>query len=104
MNRYVYLIFSIIVMAVVTYVIRALPLTVFKKKIESPFIKRFLYYIPYSVLAAMTIPAVFSSTETPQGSIAGFIAAVIMAAMGKSLPLTAAAAVAAAFIAELIIK
>lgn len=102
MNYYVYLILSILIMALVTYVIRALPLTVFRKKIESPFIKRFLYYIPYSVLAAMTIPAVFSSTETPHGSIAGFIAAVIMAASGKSLPLTAAAAVLAALITEFI--
>lgn len=103
MNRYAYLILSILIMAVVTYVIRTLPLTVFKKKIESPFIKRFLYYIPYSVLAAMTIPAVFSSTDTPQGSVAGFAAAVIMAAAGKSLPLTAAAAVAAALVVEFLI-
>lgn len=102
MNHYAYLILSILIMALVTYAIRALPLTVFKKKIESPFIKRFLYYIPYSVLAAMTIPAVFSSTGTPQSSIAGFIAAVIMAAFGKSLPLTAAAAVATALVTEFI--
>lgn len=98
-----YILLSIIIMAAVTYVIRALPLTVFHKKIESPFIKRFLYYIPYSVLAAMTIPAVFSSTETVHGSVAGFIAALIMALLGKSLPVAAASAVVAAFLAEMLL-
>ena len=52
----------IAVMALVTYLIRMLPLVIFRKKIENRFIRSFLYYIPYAVLAAMTFPAVFSST------------------------------------------
>ena len=47
----------IAVMALVTYLIRMLPLVIFHKKIENRFIRSFLYYIPYAVLAAMTFPA-----------------------------------------------
>ena len=50
---------SILVMAVVTYLIRMLPMTIFRKKIQSRFLQDFLYYIPYAILSAMTIPAVF---------------------------------------------
>ncbi len=52
----------IAVMAGVTYLIRMIPFAFFSKKIKSKFIRSFLYYIPYTVLAAMTIPAVFYST------------------------------------------
>ena len=50
----------IAVMAGVTYLVRMLPMVIFRKKIKSRFIRSFLYYIPYAVLAAMTFPAVFS--------------------------------------------
>ena len=53
-NIYVY----ILVMAGVTYLIRMLPLVLFKKEITSPFVKSFLYYVPYACLAAMTFPAI----------------------------------------------
>ena len=55
-NIYVY----ILVMAGVTYLIRMLPLVLFKKEITSPFVKSFLYYVPYACLAAMTFPAIRS--------------------------------------------
>ena len=57
-----YLLFQLAVMAGVTYLVRMVPLVIFRKKIENTFIRSFLYYIPYAVLAAMTFPAVFSST------------------------------------------
>ena len=50
------------VMAIVTYIIRALPITLFRKEIKSKWLKSFLYYIPYAVLGAMTFPAIFFST------------------------------------------
>ena len=53
------IIIYIITMAAVTYLIRAIPFTAFKKKITSPFLQSFLYYIPHAVLAAMTVPAIF---------------------------------------------
>lgn len=58
-NRYI--LTSILVMAVVTYLIRMLPMAIFRKKIKNRFIQSFLSYVPYSVLAAMTFPAIFSA-------------------------------------------
>ena len=73
------------VMAGVTYLIRMLPLTVFRREIKSVFIKSFLHYVPYAVLAAMTIPGILSSTGDIRTAIAGLIVAVVMAWRGCSL-------------------
>ena len=72
------------VMAGVTYLIRMLPLTVFRREIKSVFIKSFLHYVPYAVLAAMTIPGILSSTGDIRTAIAGLIVAVVMAWRGCS--------------------
>ena len=55
----------VLVMAGVTYLIRAIPLTLFQRKLNSPFIRSFLYYVPYAVLGAMTCPDVFTSAGAP---------------------------------------
>ena len=73
------------VMAGVTYLIRMLPLTVFRREIKSVFIKSFLHYVPYAVLAAMTIPGILSSTGDVRTAIAGLVVAVAMAWRGMSL-------------------
>lgn len=73
------------VMAGVTYLIRMLPLTVFRREIKSVFIRSFLHYVPYAVLAAMTIPGIFSSTGDVRSAAAGFAVAVVMAWRGGSL-------------------
>ena len=82
----------LLVMALVTYLIRMLPLTLFRRAIKSRFIRSFLYYIPYAVLAAMTFPGIFYSTgysaDNPQGlwtALAGTAAAVVLGWRGKSL-------------------
>jgi branched-subunit amino acid transport protein len=87
------------VMAIVTYLIRMLPLTVFRREIKSVFIRSFLHYVPYAVLAAMTIPAVLESTGDVRTAAAGLVAALAMAWRGHGLltvALTACAAVAVA--------
>ncbi len=84
MNWQVYL-SHLAVMAGVTYLIRMLPLTVFRKEIKSVFIKSFLYYVPYAVLGAMTIPGIFASTGNVWTATAGLIVAIIMAWRGRSL-------------------
>ena len=85
----------LIVMAVVTYLIRMLPLTVFRRKIQSVFIRSFLYYVPYAVLTAMTIPDVLYCTGYTAGgsmgglwaALAGLVVACVMAWRGcKLLP------------------
>lgn len=90
------------VMAGVTYLIRMLPLAFIQKKIRSPFIRSFLYYVPYAVLSAMTIPDIFSSTGDWRTALCGFAAAVILALKGKSLLTVALLASLSALLARLI--
>ena len=73
------------VMAGVTYLIRMLPLVLFRRKIESRFIRSVLHYMPYAVLTAMTVPAVFSSTGAFIPSLCGFIVGVVLAFFERGL-------------------
>ena len=93
----------IAVMAGVTYLIRMIPFTLFRKKIKSPFFRSFLYYIPYAVLSAMTIPAIFYSTGNVTTSVIGTVVAVALAYFKLPLIVVALAASAAAFISGLFI-
>lgn len=92
----------IAIMAGVTYLIRMLPIMVFRRKIKSQVVQSFLYYVPYAVLGAMTIPAVFYSTGSMAASAAGFAAAFAAAFFGRSLITVALAACAAAYAVMLI--
>lgn len=95
------LILYISVMAGVTYLIRAIPFTFFTKKIKSRYLRSFLYYIPYAVLSAMTIPAIFYSTGSIITAAAGTAAALILSYFGMPLIVVALSASAAAFIVGL---
>lgn len=86
----------ILVMAGVTYLVRMLPFTLFRRKISSRFFRSFLHYIPYAVLSAMTIPAIFYSTNSLPTAVVGTVVAVILAYLKKPLILVALAASAAA--------
>ena len=90
-------------MAVVTYLVRALPLTLIRKEITNKFLKSFLYYVPYVALAAMTFPAILSSTESVISALAGLVTALVLAYFNKGLFIVSVSACAAVFIAELII-
>ncbi|MBR3760836.1 MAG: AzlD domain-containing protein [Ruminococcus sp.] len=87
----------IFVMAGVTYLIRMIPFTFFRKKIKSKFFRSFLYYIPYAVLSAMTIPAIFYSTGSMITSVAGTVVAVVLAYLDLPLIIVALAASGTAF-------
>ena len=91
----------ILLMAAVTYLIRALPLTLIRKEIKSTFVRSFLYYVPYATLAAMTFPAILSATDYVYSSFIGFIVALVLAFNKKSLLTVAAVSCGAAFIVEL---
>lgn len=80
------------VMAVVTYLIRMLPLTAFRRPIRSRFVRSFLTYIPFAVLGAMTFPEVMYSTGDMRTAAAGVAVAVLLAWRGKSLLTVAIAA------------
>lgn len=93
----------ILVMAGVTYLIRMLPFTLFRKRIKSKFFQSVLYYIPFAVLSAMTFPAIFYSTGSAATAVAGTVVAVILAYFKLPLIVVSIAACAAAFVAGLII-
>lgn len=92
----------IAVMALVTYAVRAIPFVAFRKKIESRFIQDFLYYVPYAVLAAMTIPAAFYATDHVLTAAIGIAVAVVLAFFRKGLLTVALSACGAALVGELI--
>lgn len=91
----------LLILAGSTYLIRVIPFIAIKEKINNRFIRSFLYYIPYAVLTAMTIPAIFYATDWWVAAVAGLIVAVIFALKGKELTTVAIAACAAVFIVEL---
>ncbi len=97
------LLLSMGVMALVTYLTRALPLTLFRREIKNPYIRAFLEYIPYAVLGAMTIPDIFFSTASVWSALAGLLVAVILSYREKSLLTVALAACTVVFVAEQII-
>ena len=91
------------VIVVVTYLIRAIPFTLFSKKVENIRVKSFLYYIPYTVLSAMTVPAVFHATGSIISGVIGFGVAVLVSLKVKSLIVVALCSCAAVYIAEIIL-
>lgn len=98
MSIYVY----IFAMAVTTYLIRMLPLTLFRKPIKSRFIRSFLHYVPYACLTAMTFPAILSSTASVIGGAAALTVAVVLAFRGRSLIVVALSSSAAVLVTELV--
>ena len=93
----------LLVMALVTYLIRMLPLAFFRKKITSPFLLGVLHYMPYAVLGTMTVPAIFTSTGAVIPSVVGFLAALLLGLKRRSLIEVALAATAAAYVTSLIL-
>ncbi len=91
-------------MAGSTYLIRALPFSLLTKKIENKYIKSFLYYIPYAVLSAMTIPAALFATKSIISAVTGLIVAVILALKGKSLTFVAVSACIVVYVTELVMS
>ena len=100
MNLYIY----ILAMAVTTYLIRMLPLTVFRKPIRSRFVKSFLHYVPYACLTAMTFPAILYDTTYILSGTCALLVAVVLAFRGKSLLTVSLASCAAVFVCERILS
>ena len=100
MSIYIY----IFTMALTTYLIRMLPLTLFRKPIKSRFIRSFLHYVPYACLTAMTFPAILSSTENMVSGAAALILAVVLSLRGKSLLIVSLGSSAAVLITEFLLK
>lgn len=93
----------ILVMAVVIYAIRALPMTLIRKPIQSEFIQSFLYYVPYVTLAVMTFPAIVNATQHPLAGVLALVVGVVAAWLGAGLMPVAVLCCAAVFVSELLL-
>ncbi len=100
MSIYLY----IFTMALTTYLIRVLPLTIFRKPIRSRFLRSFLHYVPYCCLTAMTFPAILTSTATILSGAAALIVGIVLAYRGRSLLTVSVAASVAVMVTEWVIK
>ncbi len=99
-NIYIY----IALMAIVTYAIRVLPLTLIRKEIKNVYIRSFLYYVPYVTLSIMTFPAIIEATNSIWSGIAALVVGVLLAYFGSSLFMVSVLSCATVFILELFIK
>ncbi|MBQ3488985.1 MAG: AzlD domain-containing protein [Clostridia bacterium] len=93
----------LLIMSGSTYLIRAVPFALMRKKIKNPFINSFLHYIPYTVLAAMTFPSALYATggNVPAAAV-GLLAAVLVSLKTKNLTVVAITGCVAVFLADLI--
>ncbi len=80
-NIYLY----ILVAAVVSCIIRVLPLTLIRKKINNPFLQSFLYYVPYVTLAVMTFPAMLAAPQYPVAGILALVVGIVAAWKGLNM-------------------
>lgn len=103
MSKTLYYILALLVMAGVTYIIRMLPIVIFKKKIKSQFINSLLYYLPYAVLSAMTFPFILYSSESIISASVGTAVALIASFLKKSLVAVAVFAVLGVLLTQLAI-
>ena len=92
----------IIIMALTTYVIRMAPFVLFRRKLKSRFARSFVFYVPYTVLSAMTFPAVLYSTSSFVSAAAGSLVAILLAYTKRSLLTVAVCAAFTAFIMQII--
>lgn len=102
--NYPRILICIFIMAGLTYLIRMLPLTFFRREIESKFINSFFSYIPYAVLGAMTFPEILYSTGNMISAVCGLITAVILSFKNKSMLLVSLASCGVVFLAERVIN
>ena len=104
MTSWVYWAAAIAVMALVTYIPRVLPLTLVRRRFQSPFLRSFLYYMPFAVLGAMTFPSALYATDTPVSALVGLIVALVMAFSGKQLLPVALVSTGAVLLTELSLR
>ena len=98
-----YLTRAIIVAGVVTYLLRATPLVLMRRQIDSAWVRSFLYYVPWAVLTAMTIPAIFFATSSPISAAIGLVVALGLALARRSLLTVVIGAAVAVWCVELLL-
>ncbi len=91
----------ILVMAGVSYLIRAVPLVLIRREITNKTIRSFLYYVPYVTLSVMTFPAILEATQSPWSGLAALVVGILMAWWGRSLFQVAVGSCLVVLVAEL---
>lgn len=91
------------VMALTTYLVRMIPFVLFRKKLENPSVKAFFDYIPYTVLSAMTFPAILYSTGSFIAALIGFGVSLLLGYFEKSLLVVAIGTCVASLAADLLL-
>ena len=92
----------ILAVALATYLLRVVPLALLRRPIREPHVVAFIEYLPYAILTAMVLPGIFSATGDALSSWAGFAVALAFGLCGRSLPVVALAATAAAYLSRLV--
>lgn len=95
--------YYLLIIAGVTYLVRTIPFILIRKQLQNRFLRSFLSYIPYTVLAAMTIPAIFYATTSKIAAGMGLLTAILFSVLGRSLIFVATAACFAVFIMNMIL-
>lgn len=98
-NVYIY----IGIMALVTYLMRVLPMTLFRKEIKNKTIRSFLYYVPYVTLTVMTFPAILDATGSVWSGLAALVVGVLIAWKGGSLLIVSVISCVVVFVIEMFI-
>lgn len=98
-NVYIY----ILVLTVVTYLIRLLPLTLIRREIKNVFLRSFLHYVPYVTLAVMTFPSILNATESPLAGTLALAAGILLAWFGAGLFQVSVLCCIVVFVTELIV-
>ncbi|MBQ6231379.1 MAG: AzlD domain-containing protein [Eubacterium sp.] len=93
----------LLLMAGTTYLIRVIPFVLVNRKVTNKYVRSFLYYIPYAVLAAMTVPAAFYATRSVISAVSGILVAALVSLKCRSLVVVAAAACITVYLVELFV-
>lgn len=93
----------ILIVALATYLLRVIPLVLLRKPLREPHVVAFIEYLPYAILTAMVLPGIITATGDARTSIAGFLAALLFALLGFSLPVVALVSTATAYIIGLLL-
>lgn len=97
-----YCLTAILIMALVTYLPRVLPITLFRGRIRSRYVRTFLDYTPYAVLGALTFPDIFYSTGNMVSAAVGTAVALILAYFRRGLVVVALGAILAVYLTQLL--
>ena len=93
----------ILCMALTTYAVRVLPLTLIRRELNSQLLRSFLYYLPYVTLAVMTFPGILTATQTPWSALCALVIGIVLAWKGQSLFAVSVCCCVSVFLSEIVL-